>query len=281
LRRFRIENIKMKIIATHGGIFHADDVFAVSILKLIYPKAKVIRTRDSAEYNKADVRVDIGRDYNPKKGNFDHHQEGGAGKRKNGVPYASAGLIWKHFGESLVSSKEVLNRLDERIFQHVDANDSGYSTIKAEIHPYTIDNVIETFNVSWPKDGDDSEYNKLFGEVVVFLIKLLKKEIERAEGVVKARSIVRKAIRENRDKGNKEYLVLGEYVPWKEVVIKESDLKFVIIKDKKRKTWSAIAVPKEIGSFENRVDFPKNWGGLEGGELVKVSVLLPLLLSSS
>ena len=33
-------------IAVHEGKFHADDVFAAAILTLVFPKIKIIRTRD-------------------------------------------------------------------------------------------------------------------------------------------------------------------------------------------------------------------------------------------
>ena len=46
-------------IATHSGNFHADEVTAVAILKLIYPKAKVIRTRDEKKLNETNIRVDV------------------------------------------------------------------------------------------------------------------------------------------------------------------------------------------------------------------------------
>jgi len=89
----------MKIIAVHNGEFHTDDVFAVAILKLIYPNLIAIRTRDKDKLKEVDARVDVGFKYDPSSGDYDHHQKEGAGKRKNGVPYASAGLIWKHFGK--------------------------------------------------------------------------------------------------------------------------------------------------------------------------------------
>ena len=36
-------------------------------------------------------------------GKYDHHQKGGNGVRKNGVPYAACGLIWKDFGKDLIA----------------------------------------------------------------------------------------------------------------------------------------------------------------------------------
>ena len=37
------------LIATHGGKFHADDAWAVAVLKVLFPDAAIIRTREQAE----------------------------------------------------------------------------------------------------------------------------------------------------------------------------------------------------------------------------------------
>ena len=65
----------------HGGAFHADDVFAVAILKSIYPDLRVVRTRDPKKLRGADARVDVGNKYNHKTKDYDHHQREMAGKQ--------------------------------------------------------------------------------------------------------------------------------------------------------------------------------------------------------
>ena len=98
--------VKLSTVAVHDGTFHADDVFALAILKLVEPKIKIIRTREVDILKKVDIRVDVGRTYNPKTGDFDHHQKEFTNKRPNNIPYASAGLIWQHFGKTLTNSLE-------------------------------------------------------------------------------------------------------------------------------------------------------------------------------
>jgi len=71
----------MKIIP-HSGRFHADEIFAVAILKIIYPKIEIIRTRDINKFSRGDFLVDVEKKYNPKKKFFDHHQEDFKEKRK-------------------------------------------------------------------------------------------------------------------------------------------------------------------------------------------------------
>src|SRR5579863_9180565 len=89
-------------VATHSGVFHADDVIAYLILRRAGQidgiPGHFVRTRDQSIIDAADIVFDVGAVYDPDKGRYDHHQRGGAGTRSNGVPYAAAGLIWRHFG---------------------------------------------------------------------------------------------------------------------------------------------------------------------------------------
>ena len=50
----------MKTIATHSGVFHADDVFAIAGRKLVCPDAKIIRTRDPDMIEEAHETFDVG-----------------------------------------------------------------------------------------------------------------------------------------------------------------------------------------------------------------------------
>ena len=43
--------------STHDGRFHADEIFALAVLNLIYPDLKIVRSRDENVYNKADIIV--------------------------------------------------------------------------------------------------------------------------------------------------------------------------------------------------------------------------------
>ena len=78
-------------IATHNGIFHADEVTAIALIKLfITDNYKIYRIpHDTKDFSKFDIVIDIGRKFDGKKF-FDHHQYKG-GK-------SSAGLIWSYIG---------------------------------------------------------------------------------------------------------------------------------------------------------------------------------------
>ena len=91
-----VKNIKEANCVTHGGTFHADDVFATVILSKIMPEIRIIRLLEVTEQMPENVIIyDIGA------GKFDHHQFGGNGERE-GVKYAACGLIWKQFGKEVL-----------------------------------------------------------------------------------------------------------------------------------------------------------------------------------
>ena len=97
----------MKIPAkgfTHGGKFHADDVFATALLMIVRPDIKV--TRGFVVPDGFDgIVYDVGC------GMFDHHQEPRE-SRPNGVPYAAFGLLWRVLGAQLVGAHQA-RLLDE------------------------------------------------------------------------------------------------------------------------------------------------------------------------
>ena len=80
----------MKIPAkgfTHGGKFHADDVFSTALLQILRPDIQI--TRGFTVPDDFDgIVYDVGG------GMFDHHSEPRE-TRPNGVPYAAFGLLWR------------------------------------------------------------------------------------------------------------------------------------------------------------------------------------------
>ena len=258
----------MKTITTHDNKFHADDVFSVAILKLVYPDLKIIRTRNPEKLKKADARIDVGAKYNHETKDYDHHQKEFRKIRKNGIPYAAAGLIWKHYGEKLVS-KEVWQIVEEKIIQYIDADDNGIRTHEAkETEPYTLREMIISFNPEWPNRTPE-HYDKNFLEAVDFATRILKNEIEISSSLVKAKEKIKEKI----SKTDKEYLILEENMPFQDTVREESKkIKFVIMQDPTNKElWACIGVKKEKNSFKVRKEFPRSWAGLYKEELARAS----------
>lgn len=257
--------MKNKVIAVHDGGFHTDDVFAVAILKMVCPDSEVVRTRNVDRLKSADFRVDVGRRYGFDSGDFDHHQNDFAEKRENGYPYASAGLIWKHFGRELVD-EDVWKIIDEEIIQFVDAEDSGVDSFEFDVvKPYTVADFVYSFNPLLSEMSDEKNYDA-FMEAVNSVMGLLKREIRKAEDFVRAKRIILEKLSDC-DRG---YVVIEEQIPCNDILADVPDIKLAVRYNKLEDTWAVKAVKKRNGSFENKLDLPREWGGLLGEEFSKV-----------
>lgn len=244
-------------IGTHNGVFHADEVFGVAILQSIHPKAKVIRTRNSEVLNTCDIVLDVDG------GKYDHHTNDKE-YRENGIPYASAGLIWRDFGAMLMDLDSV-GKIDESLIQGIDATDNGH-TLECDKAIKTVSGIISSFNPGWDSEESDEIG---FEKAVEFAKTILGNEIRREKSRKKASSYVVEAI-ENREQ--KEFLILDKFCPWLEVVLtneKANDVLFVIFPDKSR-GYRIQTVPQEFNSFTARKDLPANWGGKRDSELNEI-----------
>jgi len=246
-------------VVTHSGNFHADDVFSIAVLKHVLPSFKLVRTRDKALIESADIVVDVGGEYNPDTGRFDHHQRGGAGERENGTPYSSFGLIWKRYGLALCDNNQaVADRVDSGLVSNIDAIDCGY--VKGVVEGITLSQTLSMFNPTWEEEGN---FDECFNEAVDFAARLLTRFIASAHGSVNAKAIVAKAIENAEDA---RVIVLEKYTPWKKTVhILSSDALFMVYPSHSGQ-WILQTVPVEPGSFEDRKSLPKAWAGLSDEE---------------
>ena len=121
------------MIVTHSGRFHADDVFATAMILMIETH-EVVRSRDEEVIAQADVVLDVGAEYDPSRRRYDHHQNSFTEQRANGVPYATAGLVWKHYAHQILAKKglqdpEMQNFafewVDKKLINDIDAVDNG------------------------------------------------------------------------------------------------------------------------------------------------------------
>jgi uncharacterized UPF0160 family protein len=260
---------KKYVVVTHNGMFHADDVFAVATLSLLLRgNIKIIRSRNPQDWTKGDFVVDVGGEYNPEKGRFDHHQKNSPTPRENKSPYAAFGLVWKKYGEALCGSKEVANKIDEKIVQCIDILDNGtfdLPSFENEITPYLLQDFVTSFVPTW-KEGTSQK--EAFIEAVGFAKKVLSREIIRAKNSFEAVDVVKKAYETSNDK---RVIILDSHLPWRETLTQFSEPLFVIGPDEENGTWAVVAVPKEMGTFDLRKSFPESWAGKVDGELAIAS----------
>jgi uncharacterized UPF0160 family protein len=259
------------LIATHDGSFHADEVFAIAALGLLGEPVEVVRTRDPGALAQADLRVDVGFRDDASTGDFDHHQRDFDAVRPNGVRYASFGLVWREVGTRVCDGdQEVTAAVDETLVQTVDANDTGQRLTQSLIdgvRPMTVNGIVGGFNARWDEALTPEEERERFDAAVAMARGILAREVASAASGRRSERIVREAITAATDP---RVVELPVNVPWKQVLVPEApDALFVIYP--KRQGFGLEAVPRELGSFENRRDLPAAWGGLEGADLVAVT----------
>lgn len=260
---------KLKKIVTHSGNFHTDEVFACAALSILHEgNIEIVRSRKPEEWLDADYVVDVGTEYDPARGRFDHHQEGGAGARPNGVPYSSFGLVWKEFGAIISGSPYAARVIDERLVQPVDAADNGFETfgVHGDVAPYILHDVVCAFRPAW---GEPRTEDEGFFEALAFAEKILSREMVRSVAEEEGRFRAEEAYRNAEDK---RIVVLEDHYPWYEALGAHEEPLFVVKPDRGGMgKWKVETVRDEAHSFKNRKDLPCAWAGKMNGELAEIS----------
>ena len=127
-KKFKQFHNETKIIGTHNGKFHSDEVLSTFMLKY-FPesiKSAVVRTRNDEILKLCDIVVDVGGIIDPKQYRFDHHMKefkevfDDKDEELNKIKLSSAGLVWKYLGkEILINVLKSLN-LYEQNKNHID-----------------------------------------------------------------------------------------------------------------------------------------------------------------
>lgn len=256
----------MKTIVTHNGMFHTDDIFAVATVLLVYPEAKVIRSRDPEIIKKADIVIDVGMEYDSNSLRFDHHQEGGADIRPNGIPYASFGLVWREFGFRL--AREGKDIIEEKLVIPIDGPDNGvsvYEQIFDGIEPYTIRDFLYSY-LSYD-DRSEGRLYEAFMDAVQVAKDLLEREITKAEERAAGMKEVRKLFDSSSDK---RIIVLDKDLPWEPVLAPIPEAMFVVY-PRREGNWGTKGVPVKKFGFERKKLFPFEWVGRSPEQLAKLT----------
>jgi len=229
----------MKIGITHGGAFHADDVFATALLKILYPKLIIERVFSVADEMKNDADSII---YDIGYGVFDHHQVDKA-VRDNGIPYAAFGLLWREFGNMVFEDDLSIERFDEDFVQNLDLSDNTgeYNQLAS---------IIGSFNPNW---NEDETADKLFDEAVAFAKTILKRNFNKTKSSMMAKTEVHSAL----DRSNGDIVVLDKYMPYNSVLISSNAL--YVIYPSLRGGYNAQTIKKEFKSMDDKLPFPEEW----------------------
>ena len=256
-----MEQIKKKDARsfTHGGKFHADDVFSAALLFYINPEITILRgNRVPDDFD--GIVFDIGR------GAYDHHQRDSR-VRENGVPYAAFGLLWEAVGAEILG-EELAEEFDEAFVQPLDHNDNTGE--KNELAT-----LIGNFNPTWDAQGGNDE---AFFQAVSVAGMILENKFERYRGNERADRRVEEILEEHRqavtsgkrDSEDAKILILPEFVPCQKR-LSETEIAFVIFPS--NRGGYCIQPQKKEYSMNYKCSFPKQWLGLENEELQEATGL--------
>jgi uncharacterized UPF0160 family protein len=254
-------------VVTHSGGFHADEVFALAVLELVcevHGKTfHVIRTRDESVIQSADMVFDVGRLYDPASLRFDHHGTEGAGKRDNGIPYATFGLVWNTFGKILCGNdKEIVDMIDIRLVQGIDGPDNGvlvFQSLYKDVPYYGLSSLMGSMQPTWQEDQE--MIPRAFEDMRLLAKRIIIREIAHAQSVKVAEHAVRECIAK---RATPEILIIDKKYPWGGIIEEFPEISFVIYPEPTGNRWRAAAVRTSAQNFALKKAFPKVWGGLEG-----------------
>lgn len=244
---------------THGGKFHADDVFSAALLLYLNPEIQIERGNQVPE-NYEGIVFDIGR------GAYDHHQKDSR-VRENGIPYAAFGLLWEVLGAEILG-EDLAIQFDESFVQPLDQNDNTGE--KNELAT-----LIGNFNPTWDATGGTDE---AFFQAVSVAGMILENKFQRYLGNERADKRVEEVLQEHEADlktgripiEEEKILILPEFVPCQKH-LSETKIAFVIFPS--NRGGYCIQPQKREYSMNYKCSFPEEWLGLEKEELAEVTGL--------
>ncbi|WP_321324002.1 MYG1 family protein [Thiomicrorhabdus sp.] len=214
------------MLVTHSGRFHADEVFAISMV-LMVEKRQITRTRDEEIIKQADIVLDVGAEYNPETLRFDHHQNSFTEERDNGIPFATAGLIWRHYAKRIFNIKGLKGDyevafatqwVDDKLIADIDAVDNG---MYLDDPRPSVSQIIAMMNESSDEpEKQEIAFNKAIEFTTEILNNFIKAAIKEAEVVVELEEYAKTV--EN------GILVLDKNLPFKDFITSHPEIKRVV-----------------------------------------------------
>jgi uncharacterized UPF0160 family protein len=274
-------------LATHGGKFHCDEIFAYAVLRLALGlhtpglDHDLIRTRKQELLDSADIVFDVGSVFDTGAKRFDHHQRG-APLRPDGAPYSAAGLIWQVYGQDAVAAilrpkraeafaPAIAAKLDEGLIRRLDEIDTGVS-LRGPIQNDSLGlaALLGDFNPTWDDEagqgntaGDDA-----FFAATEMAAGVLTRRVDIMRAKLAAEEIVLTAHKAGPDP---RILVLDRGMPWKNVVFTHHLPVLFTISPASNGNWMVDTMPPEPNSFDQLLPLPEAWAGLQGADLAAAS----------
>lgn len=297
-KKQKLDSSTMRI-CTHSGSFHADESLAVYLLRLLpkFRNAQLVRSRNPAEWEAADIVVDVGGKYDGGIKWYDHHQRdfNETFSSNHATKLSSAGLIYKHFGKDIIqevlkltnaSDLELLYlKMYKEFVEAIDANDNGINNYPSDAEKKFNDKnlglpaMISHLNPRWNTDPVDKDYDEAFLKASELMGLAFMNLLQGyGESWLPAREIVETAFKKRFELDESgEVIVLDRFCPWKEHLYaiekdhgEQGIIKFVLFSDSSKK-WRISTVSVTSTSFEFRYGLPEPWRGVRDDALSKLT----------
>lgn len=273
-------------IAVHNGVFHADEAFGVVFLMLLGSEMRVIRTRNPAQIEQADVALDVGGIYDNSKFRYDHHQKDFVEVHEGtSIKLAACGLIWRHFGSDVIKKlhpeldaeqiQSLWQTVEETVCYPVDLQDNGQGNFKiegAEAQALTISMMVSSFNQEdIYSPAQDEAFMRVVEILKEYVLNFLRSEANKLQLLKEAEVAVRQQIGDR-------VLVLDKFLPFRTAVLKanaEGNGKFDLVTYPAKGQWNIQTVPLSDAPeniYSQRVSFPQRLWGLTGPDASKESL---------
>ncbi|MBQ9274287.1 MAG: MYG1 family protein [Succinivibrio sp.] len=288
------------IIATHDGTFHADETTACAIISYLHDKCSFIRSRDPDELERGDIVIDVSSRNDEK--HYDHHSKDFKECRENGIRYATAGLMWRKFGEDYLKKvaaenlkfhpsarvfKHAFERIDREIMCAIDLDDNGQLTcylaqVAAAATPGeeevrdrlavfyedmpTISYLVAMQNVpNADRATQDQAFVCTVRTLKLLLVSAAINALHTEAGIAKVLDLYQ----------GEEILVLRDRLPWTEAVLTHPErfenCKLAVYPDRQER-WRVQSLPRSKAQrFKNRLGAPLEWRGLNDRELAQIT----------
>lgn len=259
-------------VYTHSQQFHVDELMAIALLDTYVFKGQqyeVIRTRDAAQIAAAKnddktFVIDVGKEYNPEKLNFDHHQNDANLFWDNGVPYSSCGLVWKWLRENKYLDQKMnaptMNRIEKELILKIDKHDNGVS----DWHEGIIF-ILYNRKANDPKE-QDIQFKRALRSVKDYYLNFFAY----VRGHMQSEKEITKAI--EKSEHYKHIVICDSNI--KDVATKVSELcgKEMVIYPRTSNSWIIRSTPKSHNEkFTMKAPAPEEWRGLSDKELEEAS----------
>lgn len=238
---------------THPGTFHADEVFATALLRLIDPDFPVAR-QTAAEEPEDTLVFDQSRPSEQKHGQFDHHGTN-APVRADGTPYSSFGLLFLALSNQLFIDQKDAFGFEQQLVIPIDLQDNGVAW-----------NITSQFIADIQNDLGSSD--DAFWSAEKFAEDIIRRRISAMNNNRRSSLCVIEKLVEN---NYPQILVLDTWESGWQKAFDTDPRPLICVFPSTRGGWAAQAARVMTNSTKLRIAFPPSWRALDNEELQKIS----------